>query len=449
MINEGDNIIVALSGGPDSVCLLNVLNELKEELKISLYSAHVNHCLRGEEANLDAEYARELSEALSIPFFIKKVNIHKICEDTGMSCESAGRKVRYDFFDEVAKCTGANKIAIAHNYNDQAETILMRIMRGAGLEGLVGIKAVRDNKYIRPIIDINRKDIEAYCEARNLKPRIDETNLENIYSRNKVRLELIPYIEKNFNSDIISTLNRTSAVIKVENDFLQKVSLENYKKYCDNNGKTVIIKRDMFKEHEAIVNRVLRLALKQVVGDLNNFESVHISEIANIQRLSTGKKVILPRAVVAENVYGDICMHIVDENSNFNIEGEYNLSINDKTYIEEIDSYVEITMVNKKDSKKSSNKYEKYLAIDGREHSNIIFRHIKEGDTFVPLGMKGSKKLNRFFIDNKIPRDERNNKLLLCIDDEIAWIFGDRISEKFKITEESNKILRIKIRRER
>ncbi|SHI07956.1 tRNA(Ile)-lysidine synthase [Clostridium collagenovorans DSM 3089] len=447
MLCTGDKVIVALSGGPDSVCLLHVLSNLKDELGISIYAVHVNHCLRGEDANLDEDYAREISESLSVPFFSKRINVHKLCEETGLSCEAAGRKARYDFFDEVASEVGANKIALAHNYNDQAETVLMRIMRGAGLEGLVGIRPVRDNKYIRPIIEINRRDIEAYCDEFVLNPRIDKTNLENIYSRNKVRLELIPYIEENFNSDIISTLNRTSSLIRVENDFLENLSLEKYKKYCDTTGKTVIIKSDMFMEHEAIINRVLRHTLKEVVGDLNNFESTHINEVINIQKLSTGKRCVLPRGVIVENVYGNIHVYVEKEKSESNRPKEYILPINEEVYIEAIDAYIKASLVKKGSFKRSKDEDEKYLAIDDKEETNILLRYPKEGDVFTPLGMKGSKKLNRFFIDNKVPREERNNKLILCIDNEIAWIIGDRISNKFKVTEESNKILRVEIRR--
>src|SRR3712207_2162004 len=210
MFEVGDKVVVAVSGGPDSICLLHILYKLKEKLDISIVAAHINHCLRGEEADKDEEYVRKFCENLNIQCFIKKEDVHKISKDRGISCEMAGREVRYDFFSEVLNNVGANKIAVAHNANDQAETILMRMLRGTGLEGLIGIRAVRDNIFVRPIIDITRDEIEDYCYVNNLNPRIDKTNLENIYTRNKIRLELIPYIQKNFNSDVIEVLNRFS-----------------------------------------------------------------------------------------------------------------------------------------------------------------------------------------------------------------------------------------------
>ncbi|MEW8956858.1 tRNA lysidine(34) synthetase TilS, partial [Clostridium sp.] len=208
MISKNDKVLVALSGGPDSICLIHILNELKDELGIEILAAHLNHCLRGEDANKDEEYVREFCKSLNIQCYVKRVDINRYAKERALSSEMAGREARYEFFNDLKEEFNINKIAVAHNLNDQAETVLMRLMRGTGIEGLIGIRPVRDNIYIRPILSLNRHEIEAYCEDNKLLPRIDKTNLETIYSRNKVRLELIPYIEKNFNEDIINTLNR-------------------------------------------------------------------------------------------------------------------------------------------------------------------------------------------------------------------------------------------------
>ena len=199
MFNDGDKVIVAVSGVPDSICLLHILNSLKRQLNIELCVAHINHCLRGDESDKDEIYVKNFCESLNIEFRSKSVDINKIIETQNISCESAGRNARYDFFNSLREELNAQKIAIAHNANDQAETVLMRIMRGTGLEGLVGIKPIRDNIFVRPLINSTRQEIEEYCFTENINPRIDKTNLETIYSRNKVRLELIPYIQKNFN----------------------------------------------------------------------------------------------------------------------------------------------------------------------------------------------------------------------------------------------------------
>ena len=213
LIKSGDKILVALSGGPDSVCLLNILFELKEELNIEIAAAHLNHLLRGEDAFKDEEYVIDLCNKMGIQCFVKRVDINVYAKEHKLSSEMAGRNVRYDFFDEIVKKEGFNKIATAHNANDQAETILFRLMRGTGLEGLGGIKASRDNKIIRPILCLSREEVEKYIELKDLNPRIDKTNFEKIYNRNKIRLDILPYMKENFNEDIIQTLNRMSLLI--------------------------------------------------------------------------------------------------------------------------------------------------------------------------------------------------------------------------------------------
>jgi tRNA(Ile)-lysidine synthase len=220
MFDKGDRVIVAVSGGPDSITLLHILYKLREELSISIFVAHINHCLRGEESDKDEEYVKKFCENLNIEFSSKRVNIDEIAKVKNISSESAGREARYEFFKELRKKFSAQKVAIAHNANDQAETILMRIMRGTGTEGLIGIKPVRDAVFVRPLINSTRNQIEEYCLKNNLSPRIDKTNLEAIYARNKVRLQLIPYIQHNFNKDIINVLNRLSYTAKVDNEYL-------------------------------------------------------------------------------------------------------------------------------------------------------------------------------------------------------------------------------------
>ncbi|MDV9687848.1 tRNA lysidine(34) synthetase TilS [Clostridioides difficile] len=201
LIQKGDKIVLGLSGGPDSVCLLHVLNRLKKDFNIEIYAAHLNHQIRGIEAQKDALYVSKLCEDMGIIFFVKSINVPKYCENEGLSLEEGARKLRYEMFYEIKDKIKANKIAIGHNLNDQAETVMMRIMRGTGLKGLKGIDYIRDNCIIRPILDVERSEIEEYCEAYNLNPRIDKTNLENIYTRNKIRLDLLPYMKDNFNSN--------------------------------------------------------------------------------------------------------------------------------------------------------------------------------------------------------------------------------------------------------
>ncbi len=209
LIESGDSIVVGVSGGPDSICLLHALEQIKNRgLDFRITVAHINHMIR-VNAILDEEYVENYCQKHAIPVFIKRVEVEKFARQNKIGTEEAGRKVRYDFFEEVKEKVGANKIATAHNSNDNAETIILNILRGCGLDGLKGIER-KNGIFIRPLIDIERREIEAYCGENNLNPRIDETNSELIYQRNKVRNIMIPYVEKEFNENFVGTLNRLS-----------------------------------------------------------------------------------------------------------------------------------------------------------------------------------------------------------------------------------------------
>ncbi|MGV8983235.1 tRNA lysidine(34) synthetase TilS [Clostridium sp.] len=447
MFDNGDKVIVAFSGGPDSTCLLYILNELKEKLGITIVGAHLNHCLRGLEADKDEEYARKTCESLNIDFYSRKVDINRISREKSISCEMAGREVRYEFFKELMTELNANKIALAHNANDQAETILMRIMRGTGIEGMVGIKPVRDKIYVRPILHLSRSEIEKYCEENNIIPRIDKSNLEKIYARNKVRLELIPYMEKNFNTDIINTLNRLSDVLKVDNDYLENVSVKKYKKYCVIDEQMVIISMNAFLEHDSIISRIIRSALLQVNHNLYNFEKIHISNIIELQKHNTGKAIMLPQNIVVENCYGNIHIRINTKVTKIN-DNQYPLNVNERNIIHSLNKVVEIDIIPKVQfTEVKGNNHIVYFDYD-KIKGPITFRYRKHGDRFTPLGMKGNKKIKDFFMDLKVHKDKRDEIPLLCFGDDIGWVVGYRISEKFKVSKDTKNILQIRIESE-
>ena len=224
LIEPNDTIIVAVSGGPDSMCLLNNLIELKQELQIKeLVVAHLNHMIR-EEAKAETEYVQEFCKKNGIKCYVKFVDIIKKSEELKIGTEECGRRERYAFFDEISEKVGANKIAIAHNRNDNAETVLMHLLRGSGISGLMGIKPYREGKFIRPIIKCDRVDIEKYCEEKNLQPKFDKTNKDNTYTRNRIRNELIPYIQREFNPNIIETLDRLSELVLDEEEYMQNTT---------------------------------------------------------------------------------------------------------------------------------------------------------------------------------------------------------------------------------
>ena len=299
LIEKGDKIVLGLSGGPDSVCLLHILSRLKEVLEIEVYAAHLNHQIRGMEAQKDALYVSQLCESLGITFFVKSINVPQYCKENKLSLEEGARKLRYEMFFEIKEKLNANKIAIAHNMNDQAETVLMRMMRGTGLQGLKGIDYIRDGVIIRPILEIERGEIEAYCEKYELNPRIDATNLESIYTRNKIRLELIPYMKENFNSNITESIVRMSNSLRSDNDFIEEEAFKKFKEVAFINGYNLEIKLDKYINlHKSLKTRIIRHGIKYVLGDTNFIDQKHIEEIIDLEgQNKIDKKIVLPRGL--------------------------------------------------------------------------------------------------------------------------------------------------------
>ena len=291
LINENDVIVIGVSGGPDSITLLTCLNKYRQKLRCKIIVAHINHLIR-EDSTKDEEFVENVCKELDIPFYSKKSDILKIAEKEKRGTEEVGRKVRYNFFDEVAEKEKANKIAIAHNMNDNAETVLLNLIRGSGLNGLEGIQPAEYNKYIRPLINCTRAEIEDYCTKFNLKPRIDSTNKENIYRRNIIRNELIPYLEK-INPSIVQTLNRTSSIIRNNNDYIKKMSDERYNTLKNTIENAIYFETDKFNNEDLVIreNIVLR-AIKELKGDTKNIEKANIDDIILMAEKKIGNKKI-------------------------------------------------------------------------------------------------------------------------------------------------------------
>ena len=297
LIQDGDKIVLGVSGGPDSMCMLDMMRELKEEKNINfeIYVAHVNHMIR-EEAIDDEKYVQNYCLKHNIEFFVKRADVQKIANDKKIGTEEAGRKVRYDFFEEVLQKTGSNKIAIAHNKNDKIETIIMHLLRGSGLSGLKGIEPIRDNKYIRPLIECERQEIEQYCEDRKLQPRIDKTNFENEYTRNKIRNIVIPYIKKEFNPNIIQTLSRLSEVATDESNYIDLQTQKIYNKLLiEKLDKQIILKLKEFNQQENVIQKRLVLkTIKELNGSTDRIEKIHIEDIIKLCTNNIGNKYLTP-----------------------------------------------------------------------------------------------------------------------------------------------------------
>ena len=322
LIKPGDKLVVGVSGGPDSMCLLDILSKMqKQSSERGMFSlkqeegcqngtsplatfdfvvAHVNHMIR-EEAKEDEEYVKNYCIKNDIQFYTKSIDVQKIANTNKISTEEAGRNARYEFFDEVLQKTKGNKIAIAHNKNDKVETIIMNELRGCGIQGLKGIEPIRE-KYIRPLIECERKEIEEYCKENNIEPRIDKTNFENIYTRNKIRNIVIPYIEQEFNPNIIETMDRLSNLVAEQEAYIQKQVEKVYEKIVleertESNQAEQYIILDLkgFNEQEKVIkSNIILYTITRLFNTTKGIEKIHIEDIIKLCANNVGNKFLTP-----------------------------------------------------------------------------------------------------------------------------------------------------------
>lgn len=307
LIQNGDGLVLGVSGGPDSISMLDILNEIridkKSNLDFNIVVAHVNHMIR-EEAIDDQKFVENYCKKIGVEFYSLSIDIKKIANNNKIGTEEAGRNARYEFFNEVLNKTNSNKIAIAHNKNDKAETIIMNLLRGSGIAGLKGIEPIKNDKYIRPLIECERWEIENYCKEKNIEARIDKTNFENIYTRNKIRNIIIPYIEKEFNPNIIQTIDRLSDLVKEEDEYLcglvkqkyEEMLLEELKNGNEiQNLKEIVIDLKKFnKEDKVIKSRILLYTIARLLGSTKGIEKIHIEDIIKLCNNNIGNKYLTP-----------------------------------------------------------------------------------------------------------------------------------------------------------
>lgn len=297
LINSGDKIVIGVSGGPDSITLLTCMNKYKDKLGCEIIVAHVNHLIRKDSTD-DEKYVEKICENSQIKFYKKRIEILKLAEEQKKGTEEVGRIERYKFFDEVAKEEGANKIAIAHNMNDNAETMLLNLIRGTGMNGLEGIQPVEYKKYIRPLINCSREEIEAYCDKYNLKPRIDSTNKENIYKRNIIRNKFIVEL-KELNPNIVETLSRTSKIIRAENEYIVKQAKKIFEEIAIYNknqkelGKIEFEVKKFNTLDEVIKQKIVFITIEKMLGSTRNIEKNNIDDVIKMAQRNIGEKYIL------------------------------------------------------------------------------------------------------------------------------------------------------------
>jgi len=445
LIERGDNILIGVSGGADSIALLYVLLEIREEIDFNIFVAHVNHGVRGEEALEDEKYVEHTAKKLGLPYYLKRVNMDEYARTRKISSEEAGRELRYGFFREILSKIGGGKIAVAHNKNDQAETLLLRFFRGTGLDGLKGMD-YRNGDIIRPILGIEREEIEKYLQDRDIEYKTDRTNLEPIYSRNRIRLEVLPYIQEYYNPNIVDTLWRTSRLMSIDDGFLDEYSNKVYNKIVRKKDEfSIILDGKIFRrQHRSIQNRIIRNCIFELNGNLMGITMKHIEDVITLfLERGTGKSVTLINNLVAKTSYDDF---IIEKPNKKETKGSiHKLIINGSTYIDEL-GYEFKTEVKPIDNMviDNSDRYKKYFDFD-KISGSIYVRNRRDGDKFVPFGMEGSKKVKDYFIDEKIPRDERDRIPIIADDKNIIWIVGYRTSQLYRITENTKNVIMIQL----
>ena len=427
LISSGDRIVVGVSGGPDSLCLLTLLNQMSKRYDFKLFVVHINHSLR-DEADFEEEYVKKYCEKLDIEFFSKKIDILKISKEEKRSTEEVAREKRYEFFYEVLNKVDGNKIAVAHNKNDNAETILLNLLRGCGTEGLNGI-VEKNGSIIRPLINISRKEIERFCNENGLTPMIDKSNFENVYTRNKIRNLIIPRLEE-INPDIINGLFRFSRIIRDDEEFINDYVELVYSEVAQVDSENIYILKDKFSALKiGLKRRVLRKAICDFTGSLKD---VSFSTINNaIKEFEYSKNGSLIKILNNVNVLVEYNKLKFIKNKKEIEDYIYELNVPGKTYIKELNKWI-ITEVKPScdvgDIEKNPNIHFFDIEKTGKK---LYVRNRKNGDYFFPTGILGKKKIKDFFSDLKIENSKRYQIPIITNGNEIIWVVGFRSSRKF------------------
>ncbi|MBN1832406.1 MAG: tRNA lysidine(34) synthetase TilS [Deltaproteobacteria bacterium] len=441
MLNPGDLCIVAVSGGADSVCLLDILNELKAALGIRLVAAHFDHGLREGEDDAETRFVRDLASSMNLPFESEKAA--SLMDGASGSVEEKARDARYIFLESLREDLSAQKIAMGHHLNDQAETVLMRLLRGTGPSGLTGIPPFREKAIIRPLIDIKKEEIESYCKARDLTYKVDSSNLQKDYLRNRIRLELLPSLLE-YQPRLIEHLGRLAGILRDENAYMEGRAEDWIVRNADlrSTGEVSIPIPSFLGLPQPIRNRVIRQILRKVGKGLRRIDSRHIESVADLGKSKNSHSSLnLPNGLMVQRSYDRMVFRIGEGEE---LKGFHYLLDGAGTYfIEEIGQTIGLVEVEPKaDLNLEGDERTAYLDQEKLEFP-LIFRNFRLGDRFVPLGMTGHKKIKDFFIDLKIPVESRALIPLLVSGNQPIWIGGYRIDDRYKVTSKTKRILEV------
>ncbi|MCR5793011.1 MAG: tRNA lysidine(34) synthetase TilS [Lachnospiraceae bacterium] len=460
MLNPKETIVVGVSGGADSVCLVHVLLALMDQYSCQLIVVHVNHGIRGEEAKEDAQFVCEMMKQLGVRVIVINEDVPKFAKEQGLSVEEAGRMVRYQAFFRVMKENGADKIAVAHNQNDCAETTLFQMFRGSGIRGMSGISPKRE-EIIRPLLCVSRKEIEAWLEAKNIPYRTDSTNLTTDYTRNKLRLSLLPFAEREINARAGEHIARTADNLREIADYMDEVIAKETAQVVrtiqsETTAEYRIRIADLAKKHIALQKGIVRKVLILLAGKQKDLEEVHVEQCLQLMNRQSGSRVDLPYQIYAEREYEEVVFAKKTDTDLANFP-KVPLSKQENTadaltidlqkhhvWKERLGEDTLLAEVFEKDEnfQISHSVYTKCFDYDKIEYS-LSLRKRQSGD-FLQINREGgTKKIKDYFIDNKIPRKQRDEMLLVADGSHIIWIPGYRISERYKVCENTKRILRL------
>ena len=450
---RGQMLLVAVSGGQDSVCLLHLLHQLQSSLGINLHVAHLDHQLRGKESARDARYVARLAKSLGIPATIEKRDVAAYQKQHGLSLEEAAREVRYNFLAETAAAVGAVSVAVGHTLDDHVETILLHLVRGTGTRGLRGLRPVtkrrvsgKELKIVRPLLTVRRAETGAYCTGFQLQPRQDASNLSLEPLRNRVRLELLPLLQ-NYNSGIFEALQRTAQIAGDDITHLEEEAVCYWPKVADKQGDVIVLdKKALLKLPVSVRRYLLRQAIETAAGDLKDIEARHIEEMIQAMDKPAGKQINLPYGLIFTVDYDRYLLgtDISPLNPFPVLAGENPLKIPGKTLIP--GWRIEARIIPPAELNTEDNGFTADFDF-GRLDGKLTVRPRQRGDRFQPSGMKGMKKVAQFMLDVKIPGDRRDRVPILTDDTGILWVVGYRTAERVKITEQTKKVLQLKFER--
>ncbi|MDH4164197.1 MAG: tRNA lysidine(34) synthetase TilS [Nitrospirota bacterium] len=444
LLSPGDRVVVAVSGGPDSVCLLSVLRELSRELDLTLQVAHVDHMFRGKESADDARFVADLANKLGLPSSIGQFDVPRYCRERGCSSQEGARKVRYGFLQQVAHDTGASRIATGHTADDQAETLLMRLIRGAGVAGLSGIPPVRDN-VVRPLIEITRTQVLDYLRQQDLAYRVDPSNDQPVYTRNRIRLEVLPVL-KRLNPRIVETLALEAALLRDEDEAVEEHLRAIAEHAVARNDDVLALKREAFESLPAAFRRRLfRIVVNMTEADASSLSLGQVDDaLAFLMTARTGRSLHLPRGLTVTREYDRFVFSTHQDPAAF----AHDLPVPGTLRAPEIGREISTEVVLPGDPGPERSNYRWQASFDyDKIRPFLTIRSRRPGDWFRPAGMAGkSKKLQDFFVDEKVPLRKRGSIPLLCSGEDILWVVGLRTDERFLPGPETKKIVIVTVR---